>query len=566
MKSVSPAYFFLFLNISFNLFSFAVSEDAPVLVKPLDCKCSKPFCDIFSVSTPGPGACKCLVCVTPELGGKCYNSSFDGHPTCGNVFTCCNGICQRGPCNECHEPCGVPYCTPESIYVYGPKPCRCISCVEPEPGGKCYETFDGTPTCGEELTNLTCSNGICRPSNLAEICNCPPARCPPGGVIVAGPVPCNCQTCVIPEPGVKCLKPYNGTQTCGTNFACCKGICQEKSKPCEKPCSCPKLSCDVSSISIPGPGPCKCPICVTPASGDACYKSSLDDQPICGNVLTCCNGTCQTKPCTKKCKCPPIPCTEGILVPGQEPCKCPTCVIPEPGDKCFESRNGALTCGTNLLCCEGLCQEISKPCNGPCQCPKPFCDPEDSIFIPGPGPCKCPICVKPEPGDKCYYESFTSIITCGNRLTCCNGICQDGSCDRCDQCGHLYCTSKSIKVFGPRPCRCPYCIEPVRGGPCFESLEGNPTCGEDYPNPTNLTCCNGVCVDTFTNPCRESCYCHQVNCYGKAVIVSGPEPCKCPKCVLPEPGNNCLETLEVDFICGSDMVCCDGWCQKNGTC
>ncbi|CAH1132066.1 unnamed protein product [Ceutorhynchus assimilis] len=263
-------------------------------VKNEICSCPSIRCTPDGITVPGPEPCRCPTCVIPEPGHECYGT-FEGTLTCGNL-TCCNGICQRElGCDECHDPCPRPYCTPKSIFVYGPKPCRCPYCVEPKPGDKCYESLEGTSTCGEEVTNLTCCNGVCQDiAKPCEDCNCPLMKCSASAVIVSGPKPCRCPHCVVPKPGDKCLETFEGYLTCGADLICCDGVCRKSDASCDVICNCPLVLCITGSVQVPGKEPCRCPTCILPEPGDKCLVTA-DGSLSCGENLVCSNGICEKK-------------------------------------------------------------------------------------------------------------------------------------------------------------------------------------------------------------------------------------------------------------------------------
>ncbi|XP_036905133.1 kielin/chordin-like protein [Sturnira hondurensis] len=543
-----------------------------------DCRCAngsvqcEPLpCPVVPCRHPGriPGQC-CPVCAGCEYRGHYYESQETFRLQEGARCIRCSCLVGEVSCEE--QECPVAPCTlPDS----GPQ--LCLACVldgeefaegvqwEPDdrPCTAC-SCQDGVPVCGAVL----CSAAPCQhPTQTPGAC-CPSCEsCTYRGQVYANgqnftdaDSPCHICRCeegtvrcsLVDCPPTTCARPQSGPGQCcprcpdctleeqvfvdGESFShpgdpCQECRCQDGQARCQRR-ACPRAPC-----THPLPGPCCLSNCNGCAFSGKEYPNGADfphpTDPC--RLCHCLSGNVR---CLAR-RCPPLPCAEPVLLPGECCRQCPAspsrCPRPgglgaadhqehffPPGDPCHR-----------CLCLDGSvsCQRLPCP-------PAPCAHPRQ-------GPC-CPSC------DGCLYQGkeFAS----GERfpspaLPCHDCLCWEGS--------------VSCELRACAPAQCPF---PARGG-CCPACDGCEYLGESYLSsqefpdprePCNLCTCLGGFVTCSRRPCEP------LNC-SRPLSPSG--RC-CPACqgclyhgVTAAPGETLPDPL--DPTC-SLCTCQDGSmrCQK----
>eukprot|EP00045_Choanoeca_perplexa_P017706 m.262848 g.262848 ORF g.262848 m.262848 type:complete len:1349 (-) comp17610_c0_seq3:1586-5632(-) len=425
---------------------------------------------------------------------------FDGCKTC-TVEGCDNAKCEQQ---------GVPACRKWLI------PSTCTSFFDG--CNTCSRGADGQPT---QCTELACkkmeaakclkwqeaastaepaSTTVCDPDN----CQPPPCAAPPRDdcyYVNVSVDACGCQTdCgVLVCPGGDVGDTCTEDSDCTTSLSCSKGTCGT-------PTACEPLTCKLFCTNGYALGSDGCPVC------------------RCKNTTTC-GRTCPDGPLCK----PPLGCTFGT--PTNDTCGCRQDCGPLICAKCDD-----VTCRTGQTCVNGVC--LGTPCPD-INCPLPPHD--DCTSIPGrPGADNCPVCptyeCRPRPGDKC--ETNAASASCGNYLTC-----EDGICTAPATCGNSTCSATQncnldIPMCVSKDCA-PTCPMPsCQGPPNFESCLLVPSPPTDCGCPT---------CPTFVCPNDE---CPAKGCGDTMVCVDG--KCKTPS---PTPPTGCTATS-----CAPGTSCVNGAC------
>ncbi|XP_072508897.1 kielin/chordin-like protein isoform X2 [Notamacropus eugenii] len=495
---------------------------------PMQCPpspCSNP------VSRPGHCCPSCQVCV---LTGQEFAEGVQWEP-------------DGQPCTTCSCQQGVPVC--------GAVPCKPPPCQHPtlSPGACCPGcescTYQGHVYAnGQNFTDPSRPCHTCHCQNGTVLCSltdCPPTAC---GTPQKGPGQCcpNCPDCLL----------ENQVFVDGESFPHSQDPCQE----CQ--CQggwvrCKLRACPRAPCAHPLTGSCCKSKCNGCDFGGKEYLNGADfPHPTdrC-RVCHCINGNVQ---CLTR-RCPPLPCPEPFLPPGECCPQCPMtpadCSVPgmpsahhqqhfsPPGDPCRQCLclNGSVSCqrlpcprtfcthplqGDCCPSCDGCLYDGKELYNGerftspmsPCQvclcwegsitCEPKSCAPAQCPF-PARGSC-CPVC------DGCEYlgepylsgQEFPEPEKPCNHCTCIKGFV---SCDR-------------------RPCDQPSCSHPVTlPGHCCPTCEGcfyngvTAALGETFPDPSDSACsyctCHAGSVQCLKKPCPPALCSHPT-----------PGPCSCPSC------------------------------------
>ncbi|XP_074124076.1 kielin/chordin-like protein isoform X1 [Sminthopsis crassicaudata] len=451
------------------------------------------------------------------------------------------------PCTTCSCLQGVPVC----------KPVPCISppCQHPtqSPGACC----PGCESCTYQGHIYANGQNFTDPSQPCHTCHCE------DGTVLCSPIDCPPTACVRPQkgPGQCCPRCpdcvlENQIFVDGESFSHSRDPCQECQ--CQggwvhcQPRACPGPPC-----AHPLPGSCCKSKCNGCDFGGKEYPNGVDfPHPTdrC-RICHCINGNVQ---CLTQ-RCPPLPCPEPFLSPGECCPQCPVppadCLVPgmpsahhqqyfsPPGDPCHRCLclNGSISC-QRLPCPQTFC---THPLQGDC-CPS--CDgcfyngkelSNGQRFISQTSPCQ--ICL-------CWEGS----VTCEPK-SCAPTLCpfptQESCCPVCDGCEYLgqrylsgqefpepgnpcnYCTCIGGFVSCDcRPCDQPSCSHPLTlPGHCCPTCEGcfyngiTTDQGETFPDPLDSACsyctCQAGSVQCLKKPCPPALCSHPT-----------PGPCSCPTC------------------------------------
>ncbi len=419
----------------------------------------------------GNGAChptttSCRLYVCNGAGTACLTTCASD-ADCVGAAHCAGGICQGDqPLGEaCAGPdqCQSGFCV-DGVCCISACSGACQSCNVPGNAGFCTEEADGS----------ACAGGICCDGDCVDTAS-GPEHC--GACDAACPIPqCRTATCAAGICGSQPNPARNG-QMCNDGDPCTTGD------------TCQNGGCVGTPVS--------CPICQH-CSGGQCIADPTQEGMTCGDDGNVCTNTvCRGGQCVNEqavvCTTPPVCRT----TPG-------TC-IPQTGACAYPNAPNTTSCGTNRVCCNGVCCATGQTCvSGICQ--TPCLNQGDS--------CR-------ETNQCCQVEPTMCVDNQnGFGATCCHprrGSCNPNSPPQRQQC----CENTDIcQVSGGAGVCC------VPGGrPCVSS--GDCCFG---------TCCNGTCcgpLETCFNgacrPCRgagASCGSSDECCSGQCIVGSGGARCQ----------------------------------------
>ncbi|XP_041583933.1 kielin/chordin-like protein isoform X1 [Vulpes lagopus] len=498
--------------------------------------CEEQECPVAPCTLPTSGPQLCPACV---LDGEEFAEGVQWEPD-GQPCTACS----------CHD--GVPMC---GAVLCSPAPCQhptqppgacCPSCESCTYHGQVYANGQNFTDADSPCHACRCKDGTVR----CSLVDCPPTTC---ARPQSGPGQCcpRCPDCILEEQvfvdGESFSHPRDPCQECQ---------CREGHARCQ-PRACPRAPC-----AHPLPGPCCQNNCNGCAFGGKEYPNGADfphpSDPC--RQCHCLSGSVQ---CLAR-RCPPLPCPEPALLPGE--C-CPQC--PAPSSGCPRPGGGG---PARLLehfplpddpCRRCLCLDGSASCQRlPCP-PAPCAHPRR-------GPC-CPSC------DGCLYQGkeFASGERFPSPTAACHVcLCWEGSvscepracapaqcpfparddccpaCDGCEYLGESYLSSQEFPdprepcnlctclggyvTCGRRPCEPPGCSHPLTSaGHCCPTCQGclyhgvTAASGETLPDPLDPSCSLCTCQD-------GSMRCQKKPCPPALCPHPSPGPCFCPVC------HNCL--------------------------
>ncbi|XP_029773931.1 kielin/chordin-like protein [Suricata suricatta] len=494
--------------------------------------CEEQECPVAPCTLPDSGPQLCPACV---LDGEEFAEGVQWEPD-GQPCTACS----------CHD--GVPMC---GAVLCSPAPCQhptqlpgacCPSCESCTYHGQVYANGQNFTDADSPCHACRCEDGTVR----CSLVDCPPTTC---ARPQRGPNQCcpRCPDCILEEQvfvdGESFSHPRDPCQECQ---------CQEGRARCQ-PRACPRAPC-----AHPLPGPCCHNNCNGCAFGGKEYPNGADfphpSDPC--RQCRCLSGSVQ---CLAR-RCPPLPCAEPVLLPGE--C-CPQCPAtssgcPRPGGR-GPVRHLEHFSLPDDPCRRCLCLDGSVSCQRlPCA-PAPCSHPRQ-------GPC-CPSC------DGCLYQGkeFAS----GERFpsptaTCHVCLCWEGSvsckpracapaqcpfpargdccpaCDGCEYLGESYLSGQEFPdprepcsvctclggfvTCGRQPCEPLGCSDPLTpAGHCCPTCQGclyhgvTVAPGETLPDPLDPSC--SLCT------CQEgSMHCWKKPCPEALCAQPSPGPCFCPVC------------------------------------
>nr|XP_060489067.1 kielin/chordin-like protein isoform X8 [Panthera onca] len=417
--------------------------------------CEEQACPVAPCTLPDSGPQLCPACV---LDGEEFAEGVQWEPD-GQPCTACS----------CHD--GVPMC---GAVLCSPPPCQhptqlpgacCPSCESCTYHGQVYANGRNFTDADSPCRACRCEAGTVR----CSLVDCPPTTC---ARPQSGPDQCcpRCPDCILEEQvfvdGESFSHPRDPCQECR---------CQEGHAHC-RPRACPRAPC-----AHPLPGTCCQNDCNGCAFGGKEYPNGADfphpSDPC--RQCRCLSGSVQ---CLSR-RCPPLPCPEPVLLPGE--C-CPQCPAtssgcPRPGGG-VPARHLEHFSQPDDPCRRCLCLDGSVSCQRlPCP-PAPCSHPRQ-------GPC-CPSC------DGCLYQGkdFAS----GERFPSPTASCHVCLCWE----GNVSCEPRACA-----PAQCPF---PARGDCCpacdgCEYLGESYLSGQEFPDPRepcNLCTCLGGFVTCGRQPCE----------------------------------------------------------------
>lgn len=539
--------------------------------------------------TCGPlddGCGKQLDCGTCQPSDTCHTASCesghcveaagnDGAPCGDNGETCQNGIC-TSPCipKTCDDDPGQ--CGTLSDGCDGNINCDCAECQTCGGGGQCQQADDGTPC---RNGDGTCQSGSCAcvPKTCADF----PGLCGQLGDGCTSVITCQCGECQT------CNGYLGQCQPADDNTACTNGTCQ--SGQCIKPCT-PTRTCD-SAGAVCGPlddgcgHSLNCGDCAQPTDGchvvncvsGQCVKSALGDGTSCGDsgqgTHVCRGGECVCVP--KTCNDYPGQCgtlSDGCSGNGTITCTCPECQtcfgdlacaplatgVACTGGTCLNGECIPLNCDTGMHVCDGTCvsNDDTQTCGTSCTpCPQDYChialcDGTSCSQIKATADC-CTSLSDCDDGNPCTADACDAGTcrhfptsegqSCGEGLTCQNGVCATCQPYTCDGTYAGYCGTFDDGCGGSLNCSCP-------GSNACETITCDMFSSGGY----------GVC-NTATVTCGPCEYCDPAA--GCESSCSGCQKCDGTQCVA-DPSQNSA-TCGGKYINGSFRLghCVNGACN-----
>ncbi|XP_060229924.1 kielin/chordin-like protein [Meriones unguiculatus] len=488
--------------------------------------CEEQACPMAPCAHPASGPQLCPACV---LNGEEFAEGAQWEP-------------DGQPCTACSCRHGVPEC--------GPVPCPPAPCQHPtQPPGACCPGCEGCAYRG-----LVFANG----QNFTDVDSpCHACRCE-GGTVRCSLINCPSTTCATPQKGPgqccpRCPDCVLETQVFvdGERFPhprdpCQECRCQEGQARCQ-PRACPSARC-----GHPLPSACCRADCTGCAFGGKEYPNGADfphpTDPCrwCG----CLGGTVQ---CLAR-RCPPLPCAEPALPPGE--C-CPQC--PDAPPDCPRPGDTAPARPPDDPCSRCLCRDGAVACQRlPCP-PAPCAHPRRGRCCPS-----CHGCLYrgtefasgerfPDPSAACHVcLCWEGSVSCEPKA-CAPAQCpfpaKEDCCPACDGCEYLGVSYLSSQEFPDprepcslctclggfvtctrRPCEPPACSHPLTvPGHCCPTCQGclylgvAAALGESLPDPLDPAC--SVCT------CEEgSMRCGKKPCPPALCTQPSPGPCLCPVC------------------------------------
>ncbi|XP_066218722.1 kielin/chordin-like protein isoform X2 [Saccopteryx leptura] len=494
--------------------------------------CEEQECPVAPCTLPDSGPRLCPACV---LGGEEFAEGVQWEP-------------DGQPCTACSCQDGVPVC--EAV-LCAPMPCQhptetpgacCPSCESCTYHGQVYANGQNFTDTDSPCHACRCEDGTVR----CSLVDCPPTTC---ARPQSGPGQCcpRCPDCILEEQvfvhGESFSHPRDLCQECQ---------CQEGHAHCQ-PRACPRAPC-----AHPLPGPC------CPSNCNGCAFSGKEypngaDFPHPSDSCRLCHCLSGNVQCLTR-RCPPLPCAEPVLLPGEccrqcpaSPSSCPRPggLVPArhqehfflPGDPCHRCLclDGSVSC-QRLPCPPAPC---THPRQGPC-CPS--CDGclyQGKGFASGerfPSPAApCHVCLCWEGSVSCELKACAPAqCPFPARGDCCP------ACDGCEYLGESYLSNQEF--LDPRePCNQCTCLEGfvtcsrqpceplgcrhplIPPGHCCPTCQGclyhgvTATPGETLPDPLDPTC--SLCT------CQEgSMRCQKKPCPPALCPHPSPGPCLCPVC------------------------------------
>ncbi|XP_037692124.1 kielin/chordin-like protein isoform X1 [Choloepus didactylus] len=494
--------------------------------------CEEQECPVAPCTPPGSGPQLCSACV---LDGEEFAEGVQWEP-------------DDQPCTACSCQGGVPTC--RAVFC-PPAPCQhptqppgacCPSCESCSYHGHVYANGQNFTDGDHPCQACRCQDGTV----MCSLVDCPPTTC---ARPQSGPGQCcpKCPDCILEKrvfvDGESFSHPRDPCQECQ---------CQEGHAHCQ-PRACPRAPC-----AHPLPGSCCQNDCNGCAFGGKEYPNGADfphpSDPC--RLCHCLSGNVQ---CLAR-RCPPLPCPEPVLLPGECCPQCPTAATgcPQAGDA-PPARHQEHFSPPGDPCRRCLCLDGTVSCQRlPCP-PAPCAHPRQGSCCPS-----CNGCLYqgkefssgehfPSPTDRCHVcLCWEGSVSCQPR-TCAPVQCpfpaRGDCCPACDGCEYLGESYLSSQEFlDPRePCRLCTCLggsvtcgrHPCEPLGCSHPLTppGHccPTCqgclyrgvtaapGETFPDPLDPTC--SLCT------CRDgSVHCQKKPCPPALCPHPSPGRCFCPVC------------------------------------